>query len=100
MATLFALCSDVRPAPLLTCAPDLLLLAPCPTTSGCFHRGHILMPNLLLLFIEPVLFTNFNICGRILGKIEEFGSIWMQKITLPTTHSCLTCPDMRPAPLL
>jgi hypothetical protein len=36
-------------------------------------------PNSLLLVIEPVLFTNLNICGRFEGIIGEFGRNWPEK---------------------
>jgi hypothetical protein len=40
-----------------------------------FSKGYYFYdrPNTLLLVIEPVLFINFNICGRFYGEIGVFG---------------------------
>jgi hypothetical protein len=46
-----------------------------------FSKGYSFYnrPKSLLLAVEPVLFINFNICGRFWGKIGEFGTSPGQK---------------------
>jgi hypothetical protein len=68
-------------------------------------------PNLLLLDIEPVLFTNLDICGQFWGKIGELGrdrpekrilhdilaGVWDASFSVPidmSFDSCWSCSDL------